>query len=92
LDFAPLDNRHVAAQLGEGAVFVRATRGHCDCGTAIGRAHGRDAKVEALRRSGWSEAKIQRWSEQKAEVAVHEVDEGLLAAMRPDVLYRFEAA
>lgn len=45
------------------------TGGYCDCGTALALRRSRRAigpgEVARLRRSGWSEAKVKRWIEQR---------------------------
>jgi len=62
-----------AAFLAAGEREFHTTRGHCDCGTPLGRStrrSGRDAPADAaarLRRKGWSEAKIARAVMQRAE-------------------------
>ncbi|HEX7858880.1 MAG TPA: hypothetical protein VF773_00995 [Verrucomicrobiae bacterium] len=75
------NNRQLSSQLGpEVASFVTAT-GHCDCGTPLGSgnreaarnatsATSEERQLAILRRKGWSAAKIERWLEQKAGVAV----------------------
>jgi hypothetical protein len=61
----------------QGEVFFRPTRGHCDCGTVLGRskrgtspeehAERRAAEVAKLEKQGWSRAKINRWCKQRDE-------------------------
>jgi hypothetical protein len=72
LDFSPILNRYVLAQLGEGEILTRATLGHCDCGTDLASGNHRKvaAKAKAFRRAGWSEAKLARWIEQRSAAAM----------------------
>ena len=62
-----------AGFLAAGERAFHTTLGHCDCGTPLGRAtlsSGRDSSADMaarLRRKGWSEAKIARAVEQRAE-------------------------
>jgi hypothetical protein len=73
LGFQVLSNPHIAEQLDPGDSYVLTTRGHCDCGTVLGSLNQRtggpganlEREVERFRKHGWSEAKIQRWREQK---------------------------
>ena len=68
----PAENRFVQEQLPAGAQYLSCTSKHCDCGTALGWLHLQDERTappgdEAkLRRKGWSEARIQRWSAERA--------------------------
>lgn len=76
LGFKLLSNPHVAAQLEPGDLYVLTTRGYCDCDTALGSLNSRDnygtvnyeRELTKFRRQGWSEAKIQRWLEQKEQM------------------------
>lgn len=51
------------------------TTARCDCGTRLvngksnAREHDEDRDLARLRREGWSEAKIQRWREQRGDAA-----------------------
>lgn len=75
LAFEKIANEFVLAQLNPNDVYVSTTRGHCDCGSALGsvRQDGRDDtqnfedEVVKLRAKRWSEGKIQRWLEQKEQ-------------------------
>jgi hypothetical protein len=68
LAFEPLSNRHVQAQLEPNERYYRVTRDECDCGTSLGLTGDDLAGVEfddsksiaAMRKKGWSEAKIAR--------------------------------
>ena len=74
--FELIVNPHLAKQVEPGAWQVMTTRGQCDCGTAIGsltRPEGEkepnfDRELTKFRAQGWSEAKIQRWLDQKSQV------------------------
>lgn len=52
----------------------------CDCGTGLAnrkskrREHDEDREVVRLRREGWSEAKIQRWCEQRGEAVTRKAE------------------
>lgn len=72
-EFSLLENRFVQRQLGPETSYLRASRGHCDCGTELGanrNTRGFEAslekEVEKIRRKkNWGDARIQRWVEQK---------------------------
>lgn len=74
----PQRNLSVEEHLKPGEHYFLTTQSHCDCGTTLGALRRADSKLERrksaaekqeskLRRKGWSEAKIKRWKEQKAE-------------------------
>lgn len=70
--WVPCENPHVISQLGTGEGYFFTTSGHCDCGTAVGSLarpqlprRKPEKQVPKLRRKGWSEAKIQRWLDEK---------------------------
>lgn len=73
LSFETISNPYVLKQLHPGDVYISTTSHHCDCGSVLGSLGGRDEdepegyehELKKLRRKGWSEAKIQRWLEQK---------------------------
>jgi hypothetical protein len=73
MGFQQVSNHHLDSQLGSGQMYVLTTSGHCDCGTVLGclnRPNGSVSKspeheIRKLRNKGWSEAKIQRWIEEK---------------------------
>jgi hypothetical protein len=73
LRFHEISNRHVAAHIGPGEMQILTTRGHCDCGTVLGSLNRPDKSEETpldheltkLRKKGWSEAKIQRWADER---------------------------
>jgi len=75
MGFDPISNPHVLTHLESGDLYVLTTRGHCDCGTALGSLSGSFAdddptyhrELKKFRKQGWSEAKINRWLEQKEE-------------------------
>jgi hypothetical protein len=75
LGFELISNPHVSGQIDSGDWYILTTRGHCDCGTAIGSlCHSNVGKpvsyereLNKFRKQGWSEAKIQRWVEQKEQ-------------------------
>jgi hypothetical protein len=81
LGFKPVANRHVTAQIEAGDAYILTTRGQCDCGTVLGSHNhaddhgsvGSERELEKLRKQGWSEAKIQRWIEQKEQTKVRNV-------------------
>jgi len=71
--FEPLDPPSAVAPLRVDEIGYRATRGRCDCGTALGEAHGgpggREREIvrraqRLARRKGWSPARVARWAEQ----------------------------
>ena len=73
----PLRNPSIESQLKEEESYFLTTAGSCDCGTALGaarveesmaqrRQHTSQAKEKKLRQSGWTEAKIARWKEQRS--------------------------
>jgi hypothetical protein len=69
----PISEARVDRELPTGDQAFLTTTGHCDCGTRLAnrrlkrREHDQDREVARLRREGWSEAKIQRWREQRGE-------------------------
>ena len=78
LDFTPIPNKTVIAQLHPGETYHRATRSICDCGTGLGSlatGHGSQGesdravarKVRKFHSKGWSKTKIDRWLAQHDE-------------------------
>ena len=73
--FELISNPHISAQLEVGDLYLLTTRGHCDCGTALGSLNGSavrddlsyERELKKFRKQGWSEAKINRWIEQKEQ-------------------------
>ncbi len=73
--FDLISNPHVSAQLEAGDLYLLTTRGHCDCGTALGSLdgpapqddHSSERELKKFRKQGWSEAKIARWLQQKEQ-------------------------
>jgi len=76
LGFELITNPHVSAQIEAGDLYVLTTRGHCDCGTALGSLNlpaadevaSYERELKKFRKQGWSEAKITRWLEQKEQI------------------------
>jgi hypothetical protein len=74
-DRLELDHPEVRAQLPVGAIYLRPhAADECECTSALGAAEAvqhadeKDARqVRALRLRGWSDAKVQRWLEQRAK-------------------------
>jgi hypothetical protein len=83
LGFKLISNPHVSAQLEAGDLYLLTTRGHCDCGTALGSLVGfavkenrsRERELKKFRKEGWSKAKINRWLEQKEQMKEKHVRE-----------------
>ena len=75
LGFELISNPHVSSQVEAGDWYVLTTRGHCDCGTALGslnhppsgEAVSYERELKKFRKRGWGEAKIKRWLEQKEQ-------------------------
>jgi hypothetical protein len=75
LGFKLISNRHVAEQINSQDWYILTTRKHCDCGTALGLLNREgptkelsyDRELKKFRKQGWSEAKIERWLEQKEQ-------------------------
>jgi hypothetical protein len=71
LAFRLLTSSPVVPQLRAGDRYVLTTRGHCDCGTALGSRHktpepeSHARQVAKLRKKGWGDAKIERWLQEK---------------------------
>lgn len=94
LRLQPQANPGLARQLQAGEAAFLTTRGHCDCGTALGSACSRAGKSPGrpedraaadalkLRRKGWSEAKIARALSQRDDADVRDarVEAGRTAA------------
>ena len=86
LDFTPIANPVVLAQLRPGETLHRATGSVCDCGTGLGSlaadATGPDPdavrakKVRRLEAKGWGKAKIARWhrEQERAEAKRERAD------------------
>ena len=68
LGFAPYTNPMLVAQLLPGEFLASASRGHCDCGTALGACREVAKHLPGLPREAksWSKAKVDRWLGQKA--------------------------
>ena len=76
--FVKVANRHIDKVLRRGEIYFAPISKYCDCGTALGMLHESKLKprqfdherhIERLRRKKWSEAKIQRWLDQKKDAA-----------------------
>ncbi|MCP4147063.1 MAG: hypothetical protein GY757_04870 [bacterium] len=74
-DLEPLTDNHVQPYLAPGEHYFSTTRGHCDCGTALGSRSicengDRDfsSDIKKFRKKGWSENKIQRWLDQMKQI------------------------
>lgn len=59
-----------------GETYFLTTRGHCDCGTALGSLLGHEPletgyaeEVQRFEKRGWSQNKIQRWLSDKQKAA-----------------------
>jgi hypothetical protein len=84
LGFELISNPHVAEQVDSQDWFVLTSRKHCDCGTSFGSLNHQDAakapsydrELNRVRKKGWSEAKIQRWLEQKEHTKERHLAEG----------------
>jgi hypothetical protein len=74
----PQRNPSIEEHLKPGEHYFLTTQDHCDCGTCLGALSRDESKIERqknaadneeskLRRKGWSETKLKRWKEQKAE-------------------------
>ncbi|WP_286392273.1 hypothetical protein [Pseudanabaena mucicola] len=74
----PQRNPSIEEHLEPGEHYFLTTQGHCDCGTFLGSLARDESKLERqkntadneelkLRRKGWSETKLKRWKEQKAD-------------------------
>lgn len=88
--FGPVHNRRFQQLLPAGCRYGRLTRTHCDCDTAVGAAARvaehvakDEARIEqhlaAVRRKGWSAAKIERWLTGKRG-SVHQQEAALSAS------------
>jgi hypothetical protein len=73
LSFAACENRHLQAQLRGSEQYVHTTAAYCDCGSPLfTKSNARPQEnlareLAKLRRKGWSEAKIIRWSDSTAQ-------------------------
>lgn len=81
LTFSPLENDSVEKQLRSDQQYLWKESKFCDCGTAFG-AFALDGNkkpdtykkdLKKLRKKGWSEAKIQKWLDNKARTEQKEV-------------------
>ena len=83
LGFDLISNPHVSAQLEAGDLYLLTTRSHCDCGTALGSLSvsaapdelSYERELKKFRNQGWSEAKINRWLEQKRQTKARHLRE-----------------
>jgi hypothetical protein len=74
--FREISNPHLLSFLEAGDKYILTTRKHCDCGTVPGSLNQPDdsgavnfeREIGKFRKQGWSEAKIKRWLNQKAEM------------------------
>jgi hypothetical protein len=97
LGFDLISNPHVSSQIESEDWYILTTRGHCDCGTALGSlsrsvtsgpiSYERDLKK--FREKNWSEAKIQRWLEQKEQTKEKHLreDEDQAGTRTPDAAH-----
>ena len=95
LGFELISNPHVAAQIDSQAWYVLTTKKYCDCGTALGSVTHQtatedlsyDREVKKFRKQGWSEAKINRWLEQKEQTRERHgrEDEALAKGTQPEL-------
>lgn len=84
LGFKLISNPHVSTQIEPGDLYVLTTSGYCDCDTALGSLNARDnygsvsyeRELKNFRKRGWSEAKIQRWLEEKQQMKDRLLREG----------------
>lgn len=75
--FKQIQNPSILNQSTPGDIYVLTTRSICDCGTPLGSLsasrNSEDAdssnRLNKFRKQGWSEAKIERWMEQKQQTA-----------------------
>ena len=82
--FELISNPHVSSQIEAGDWYVLTTRGHCDCGTALGSLNlpaagevvSYERELKKFRKRGWSEAKIKRWLGQKEQTKERHLREG----------------
>lgn len=73
LAFREISNSSIAAFTGPDEMQILTTTGHCDCGTVLGSLNCPDKteqlslnrELDRLRKKRWSEARIQRWIEEK---------------------------
>ena len=73
--FELISNPHITRQLDPQAWYILTSGKYCDCGTALGSLNRPGANthlsyerdLKKFRKQGWSEAKIQRWLEQKEQ-------------------------
>ena len=74
LGFHVISNPHVSAQLEAGDLYILTSK-VCDCGTALGSLNALaphddlsyEPQLKKFRNQGWSEARINRWLEQKEQ-------------------------
>jgi len=73
LRFVSIENSFVESQLPTGLVYLSKVTNHCDCDTVLGSADNDpdmgvkagEKEIAKLKRSGWSQTKIQRWLDEK---------------------------
>jgi len=73
INFSVCENSFVQSQLKPSEIYLIKTNKHCDCGTELGflnrlkkKEDSGENKLSQLRKKGWSEAKIERWLNDKS--------------------------
>ncbi len=73
MGFFPINNKHIKSQLRPDELYLRATKGHCDCDTVLGTSSTshmyqsliNSKKVKKLRTKKWSDEEIENWIAEK---------------------------
>ncbi len=74
ITFEKCDNNFVISQLKESEVYIKKNSKICDCGTELGMLKRMNlpetfriekSEIEKLNKKGWSESKINRWTEDR---------------------------
>lgn len=79
MDFSPITNDNVRAQLRPNELYLRATKSYCDCDTVLGSQNrsqeyeklSKSKKIRTLRKKRWSEEQIHDWIMKKIDSKHH---------------------
>ncbi|MHA1144039.1 MAG: hypothetical protein ACTSRW_04820 [Candidatus Helarchaeota archaeon] len=80
--FIPLKNPKIQSQLPTGELYFIASKGHCDCGTAIGAIDLvkmretllRSQKYRSILRRKWSKREVEKWLVEKMKKMIKELE------------------
>lgn len=73
--FSPIENEYIRSQLHAGELYLRATKGYCDCDTVLGSSNNLQAyqnllnsqKIRTLKKKKWTDEQIDTWIKEKLQ-------------------------